>query len=68
MNIKDGGKTSNLQSQVAEIRVGIACHGAIELWITDKDGNESLSYLTLDEAMRLTSELKAALYERIKQI
>ena len=68
MKIKDGGKTCNLQSQVDEIKVGIACYGAIELWITDKDGNESLSYLTLDEAMQLAHEVKSVLKDRIDQI
>ncbi|MBQ7899345.1 MAG: hypothetical protein IJ307_05780 [Bacteroidales bacterium] len=68
MKINEGGKTINLEGPIDEIRIGIACHGALELWIVDKEGNESLTYLTLDEAMRLASELKAALYERIKQI
>lgn len=68
MKIKDGGKTCNLQSQITEVRVGIACHGAIELWIEDKDGNESLSYLTLDEAMQLAHEVKMVLKDRINQI
>ena len=68
MKIKEGGKTCNLQSRITEVRVGIACHGAIELWIEDKDGNESLSYLTLDEAMKLAYEVKTALKERVNQI
>lgn len=68
MKIKDGGKTCNLQSRITEVRVGIACHGAIELWIEDKDGNESLSYLTLDEAMQLAHEVKMVLKDRINQI
>ena len=68
MKIKEGGKTSSLLFQIAEIRVGIASHGAIELWIEDKDGNESLSYLTLDEAMQLAHEVKMVLKDRINQI
>lgn len=57
-----------MQSRITEVRVGIACHGAIELWIEDKDGNESLSYLTLDEAMQLAHEVKMVLKDRINQI
>lgn len=68
MKIKDGGKTINLKTAITEIRAGIACHGAIELWIEDRDGNESLSYLTLDEAMQLAHELKKVLKDRINQI
>lgn len=68
MKIKEGGETSSLLFSIAEIRVGIASHGAIELWIEDKDGNESLSYLTLDEAMQLAHEVKMVLIDKINQI
>ena len=68
MNIKDGGKTSNLQSQVAEVRINANFGGQMELWITDNTGNESLSYLTMDEAIGLAEELKGALRNRINQI
>lgn len=68
MKIKDGGRTDNLQGQIAEIGIGLACHGALELWINDNKGNESLTYLTLDEALQLACEVKNALKDRINQI
>lgn len=68
MKIKDGGQTSSLQSQIAEVRINANFAGQMELWITDNTGNESLSYLTMDEAIGLAEELKGALRNRINQI
>lgn len=57
-----------MQSQVAEIRMELGCDGGIDMWVVDKNGNESLSYLTIDEAIGLAEELKAAIRRRIDQI
>ena len=67
IQIKDGGKTNNLQEPIAHIGV-CSPTDAIELWIIDKNGNESLSYLTMEEACALTQELKTALKRKINRI
>lgn len=68
VKIKAGGKTSNLQSSISEIRVIEGYGGSMELWIFDKDGNDSLTYLTMDEACALIQELKLAIKKRVDLI
>ena len=68
MKIKDGGKTETLQSKIAEIQCAATGGNCIEMWISDEKGNESLSYLSIDEAVTLAEELKAAIRKRIDQI
>lgn len=68
MKIKDGGKTANLQSKIAEIQCSDAGSNCIEMWIYDAEGNESLSYLSIDEAVTLAAELKAAIRRMIDHI
>lgn len=68
MKIKEGGQTETLQSKIAEIRYAATGGNCIEMWISDKEGNESLSYLSIDEAVTLAKELKAAIRGMIDQI
>ena len=68
MKIKEGGKTSNLQAPINEFRLELSEDGFIELWIADKDGNESLSFLTFDETIQLAHEVKGVLRDRINRI
>lgn len=68
IKIKDGGKTENLQGPIAQIGAGSPSGAMIELWIFDKNGNESLSYLTMEEAYALARELKVALMNKINKI
>ena len=68
MKIKEGGKTENLQSKIAKIKYSAAGGKFIEMWICDEEENESLSYLSIDEAVALAEELKAAIRRRIDQI
>lgn len=68
MKIKEGGKTENLQSKIDEIQCAATGGKFIEMWIYDEKGNESLSYLSIDEAVTLAEELKAAIRRRIDQI
>ena len=68
MKIKEGGQTESLQSKIAEIHCAATGGNCIEMWISDEKGNESLSYLSIDEAVALAEELKAAIRRRIDQI
>lgn len=68
MKIKEGGKTENLQSKIAEISCAATGGKYIEMWIYDNKGNESLTYLSIDEAVTLAEELKATIRRRIDQI
>ena len=68
MKIKNGGKTENLQSKITEIECSATGGKFIEMWICDEKGNESLSYLSIDEAVTLAEDLKAAIRRRIDQI
>ena len=68
INIKDGGKTDNLQGHIAHIGACSPSGNMIELWIIDKNGNESLTYLTMEEVCALAQELKMALKRKIDMI
>ena len=68
MKIKEGGQTEKLQSKIVEIQCSATGGKYIELWICDEKGNESLSYLSIDEAVTLAEELKAAIKRRIDHI
>ena len=68
MKIKEGGKTSNLRAPIDEFRLELTDDGFIQLWIADKDGNESLSFLTFDETIQLAHEVKGVLRDRINRI
>ena len=68
MKIKEGGRTESLQSKIAEIQCAATGGKFIEMWIYDEKGNESLSYLSIDEAVTLAEELKAAIKRRIDHI
>ena len=68
MKIKEGGKISNLRAPINELRLGLTEEGFIELWIVDKEGNESLSFLTFDETIQLAHEVKTVLRDRINRI
>ena len=68
MKIKEGGKTSNLRAPINEFRLELTDDGFIGLWIADKDGNESLSFLTFDETIELAQEVKGVLRDRINRI
>ena len=68
MKIKEGGRTESLQSKIAEIQCAATGGKFIEMWIYDEKGNESLSYLSKDEAVTLAEELKAAIKRRIDHI
>ena len=50
----------NHQDCKIEIKVQ-AVDGEIHLWITDKDGNESLMYLDPNRVVELIHELRSAL-------
>ena len=68
MKIKEGGKTENLQSKIAEVQCTATGGEFIEMWIRDEEENESLSYLSIAEAVTLEKELKAAIRRMIDQI
>jgi len=53
MKIKDGGSTQNITGiKVEEIKIVASNNYTFNLWI-----NDSLSYLTLEEALQLKDEI-----------
>ena len=62
-----GGKTESLTGAISHLNFQPSTTDAagLELWIKDKDGNESLTYLTAIEAMILIAEIKQALIQRM---
>lgn len=67
---ENGGQTRSLTGDVKSIRfVPSSSTGpsGLEMWIIDKEGNESLSYIDVNEAMYLISELKAAITQKMNQ-
>lgn len=67
---KNGGQTRSLTGDVKSIIfVPSSSTGpsGLEMLIIDKEGNESLSYIDVNEAMYLISELKAAITQKMNQ-
>lgn len=62
MKIKDGGSTQNIiGNKIEEIRPVCENKRNVALWI-----NDSLSYLTIEEALDLRDELNKAIKEAIQ--
>ena len=68
IKIKDGGKTTNLDAPIVSIGFDALNSDMIEFWVVDKNNNDSLSYLTIEEACALAHELKAAIRKKIDMI
>ena len=66
-HINCGGQTETLRSKISQLNFQPSTNDSagLELWIKDKDGNESLTYLSADEAMILISEIKQAVIQRM---
>lgn len=64
IKISEGGKLSNLTEPLDMISVNV--ENNINLWITDKIGNESLTYPTIDEALKLRDSLNDAIRKYCK--
>jgi len=79
VSLKNGGKTENLKSMIASVKfsysgkthvtggtpIATRSYRSFEMWMADMDGNESLSYLSLDEVLALRDELNNVLSEGI---
>lgn len=66
-HINCGGQTETLRGKISQLNFQPSTNNSagLELWIKDKDGNESLTYLSADEAMILISEIKQAVIQRM---
>lgn len=66
-HINCGGQTETLRGKISQLNFQPSTNDSagLELWIKDKDGNESLTYLSADEAMILISEIKQAVIQRM---
>ena len=63
MRIKDGGSVSKIKLPIiTEIKITAINGYLFELWI-----NESLSYMTLEEALKLRDELQNQIHKSISQ-
>lgn len=64
MQLKDGGqlesfgKSTNKNEILTHINFEINGENCINVWLKSNLGNESLTYLTLDEAVKLKRELQ----------
>jgi hypothetical protein len=62
MEIKDGGAVENIRDKkIHTIKIIAIDNHSFELWV-----NDSLSYLTINEALQLKDELQTALINSIK--
>ena len=61
-HINCGGQTETLRGKISQLNFQPSTNDSagLELWIKDEYGNESLTYLSADEAMILISEIKQA--------
>ena len=59
--IDKGGKLSDLESELSEIKVNSGGNYKCELWLVDKTGNQSLTYLNLLELLSLRDNLNKVL-------
>lgn len=66
-HINCGGQTETLRGKISQLNFQPSTNNSagLELWIKDEDGNESLTYLSADEAMILISEIKQAVIQRM---
>ena len=66
-HINCGGQTETLRGKISQLNFQPSTNDSagLELWIKDEDGNESLTYLSADEAMILISEIKQAVIQRM---
>lgn len=68
---RNGGQTRSLTGDIKSIRFvpsSSTVPEGLEMWITDKEGNESLSYIDVNEAMCLIAELKIAVTQKMNQM
>jgi hypothetical protein len=75
INIKDGGQVERLNGKLIGVRINSSGSGSknLELWLYSQQPNEnrlpdeSLSYLTIEEAMELIKGLKSAIRDAVNE-
>lgn len=65
VGIKDGGQLLALKDKLKTINV--CCDkGSIQLWLIDDKFSESLTFLTIEEALKIRNELNKAIKDYCK--
>lgn len=65
IQIKSGGKLDRLTERLGGINVYSDNNEQINLWLIDTRGNESLTYLSIQEAIDLKNSLIKAIHDTV---
>ena len=69
MIIKEGGQLKSFGKDEKIITINFSCdaNNHIDLWIKSSIGSESLTYLSLEEAVQLKRDLQSAINELVNK-